>query len=63
MSDQPKPTDNGYDNGYEECRKLWKSEVQALRKVLGEIADERPVYDRAASAFYRVRQKAKEAIK
>jgi hypothetical protein len=32
-------------------------------KVLREIASERPVYERAASAFYRVRRKAKQALR
>jgi hypothetical protein len=34
-----------------------------MTKVLREIASERPVYERAASAFYRVRRKAKQALR
>ncbi len=52
----------GWTEGREHERKCAAAAQQPLVKLLEAIVRERPVQDKAASAFYRVRQKAKYAL-
>jgi hypothetical protein len=44
------------------CYNKLKRRHDAMKRVLRDIAKERPNYDQASSAFYRVRQKAKSCL-